>query len=223
VMGSLWMVEGGGAGRWPEQLGGKQRCLRRWCSPRRRRAPYTVQPMQPSDWVSLAALGLAALSVVIGPIIAARLSRRARTDEDRRRVYSVAVGLMRGAELEIEAARSFLERETNPRPEVEAMLADLLLVGSADVQTKVERFFRLYWAGMTEIGVWASAFQDQELEMQQQKLREVSAELNLTTALDETLNAMREDLGVPGKVKHRARVRDVEQERGRRWGYDAPK
>ena len=179
-------------------------------------------PMQPNDWVSLAALGVAALSVVIGPIIAARLSRRARTDEDRRRVYSVAVRLMRGSEIDIDAAKRFIEGETNPMPEVETMLADLLLVGSADVQTKVERFFRLYWAGMVHIGVW-SAHGPQDLAMQREMLRDVSAELNLTSALDETLNAMREDLGVPGKVKHRARRGDVDRERTQRWGHDGPK
>ena len=67
--------------------------------------------------------------------------------------------------------KRFIEGETNPMPEVETMLADLLLVGSADVQTKVERFFRLYWAGMVHIGVW-SAHGPQDLAMQREMLRD---------------------------------------------------
>lgn len=55
----------------------------------------TLLSMKPSDWIALAALGVSALALIVGPVIGAHLERKARTETARRETYVRVLALLR--------------------------------------------------------------------------------------------------------------------------------
>jgi hypothetical protein len=133
---------------------------------------YRRASVQPSDWISLAALGVAALSTVVGPIITARLARRGRTDDERRAVYADVVRVLN------DLFDAFPDEGPWGEERAAAAIAKLTLVASKAVQEKANEFF----------GLWRS-FRHQAGDADEVRR-------TLLPKMVAVRNAMRDDLGI---------------------------
>jgi hypothetical protein len=103
--------------------------------------------VEPSDWVSVAALGVAAVSIVVSgyvaPRIGARIEREHRISAARSEVYAETIQLLRARVYEIDGYPP--DEAWRPPTELEAerTIARLLLYTDRSVWTGVKDFTRL--------------------------------------------------------------------------------
>lgn len=150
--------------------------------------------MEPSDWIALAALGVSALALIVGPVIGAHLERRARTETARRETYVRVLALLRqrADDLENRALGWLGPAEPTENDEVQALL---FLYASPKVWGTVEDFFKLYYQAAAP-ALTSDLARGRGEDDVGARLRIGELGDRLTQLVDQARDAMRKDVGV---------------------------
>ncbi len=150
--------------------------------------------MKPSDWIALAALGVSALALIVGPIVGAHLERKARTETARRETYVRVLALLRRRAEELDKRALGWPGPGEPTDNDE-VLALLFLYASAKVWATVDEFFKLYYqaAAPALTADLARGRGDDDVGARL-KIGELGDRLG--ELVDEARDAMRQDVGV---------------------------
>jgi hypothetical protein len=158
--------------------------------------------VEPSDWVSVAALGVALVSILVSgfvaPRIGARIEREHRIGTARSEVYADTIRLLRARQRDInEASFGYPALEDEPALEVEPTMARLLLYANEPVWRGVEEFFRLYRAASPG-RMAAESDRSQGLDDTRSRLEIAHVGYRMSKVQDAIIDHMRGDIGTRG-------------------------
>lgn len=157
--------------------------------------------MTPSDWISVGALMVAAVSVIVSgvlaPRIAARIATDQRTREERIAVYADTARLTRARVQEIdEESYGWPAQEAGPdSDETSRITARLVLLGSPTVRRIFVEFFGAYWsAGRLTLHSHSAHAQGQDNIAARFEIGRIADRMKILN--DQLIAAMQHDIGV---------------------------
>jgi len=160
--------------------------------------------MKPSDWISLGALAVAAISIVISalvaPRIAARLERGGRIRDERSDAYAETIRLLHSRVSEVDCASyGWSPPPGAPSAEESAKInARLLIYASKPVWDTVQTFFDVYFRTAPDQLKSSIARNSGDLpspDALAARLRLVPLRDQMQRLLEQAVNHMRDDLG----------------------------